>query len=224
MKGKKRALLSIIVVIFTVFSFIGCSSGREYDEQEVKAAATELIKKAEFINELYYGEGLPYIDNEQYAVGYYYMADAEYAKAHGIQTVEDIKLLTRSVFSIELSNIMISTRLTSVSETDGTIRGYARYHQKTASDGSPECILVYKNADIYLTDEIIYDYEGIRVIGSEGEVVFVEIDATVNTEDGRSQVNTIKIGLLEETFGWRLDSSTYTRYVDKDAYNNLQNK
>ena len=119
---------------------------------------------------------------------------------------------------------MISTTLGSVSDEDG-IQTMSRYYQKyNALDNKPECIMVNKNAIVYLTDNVVYDYSSIRVSRVEGDTVFVKIDVTVTTEEDKTQTQELEIGLFEESDGWRLNSSTYTKYVDKDYYNDLQNK
>jgi hypothetical protein len=221
---KIKALLLILVVIFALFCNISCSKNREYDEAEVISAAQTLIKKSEILNDIYYGYGIGYEMNESEAVGAYYRADFFSAQKFGVETIEDIKDLTYDCFTVSYSNSIISTKLSSVSDESG-IQGYARYYQKyNALDDSEECIMVYKYAEVYLVDEVVYDYATIRAIGSVGDEVFVEIDVEVTTPDKKMQTQTVKISLLEESNGWRINSPTYVKYVDRDYYNDLQNK
>ena len=221
---KIKALLLTIVLIFTVICGVSCSKDREYDEQEVMNAAKNLIKKSETLNDIYYGEGIAYEMNESEANGAYYKADSVSLKKLGIETVDDIKVMTKETFSASLSSSIIATKLESVSDDSG-IKGYARYYQKyNALDGSEECIMVYKLAEVYLTDEVIYLYDTLRIIGSEEEEVLAEIDVNVKNKDGDEQIQTLKFTLIEDSSGWRINSPTYVKYVDRQYYEDLQNK
>ena len=183
-----------------------------------------MIKQSELLNEIYYGNGIKYSQDESNSNGSYYQADYLHLSEMGIETVEDIKRLTRECFTVSLTNSIINSKLTSISDESG-IQNYARYYQKyNALDNSEECIMVYKDAVVYLTDKIEYDYSSIRVCGVKKEEVFVEISVTVSTEDEKTQTKKIEIALLEENEGWRINSPTYTKYVDRDYYNELQNK
>ena len=225
---KNKPFLITIVVIICLFSCFSCSDrkikNREYNEEEVITAAEKLIKKSEKVNEIYYGHGISYYADESTANGIYYQADFLSLERLGVDTVDDIEALTYDCFTKSISEDMISTTLGSVSDEDG-IQTMSRYYQKyNALDNKPECIMVNKNAIVYLTDNVVYDYSSIRVSRVEGDTVFVKIDVTVTTEEDKTQTQELEIGLFEESDGWRLNSSTYTKYVDKDYYNDLQNK
>ena len=213
------------LVLLTVMLLGLCSCDREYDEEQVRAAAAALIQKSEFLNEIYYGKGIPYIDDEEYASGSYYKADMSYCRVNGIETVDALKVLTREVFSTELSNGMISTKLSALYDSDGVIKGLVRYFDYLPEEeDEPSYIMVYKNAEVFLKDKVTYDYSTLRVLESDEEIVYVEISARIETDDSKVQQRTLKIGLIEEARGWRLDTPTYLRYADMDKYNDLQNK
>ena len=219
---KIKALLLTIVVIFSCFSYVSCEKNREYDEAEVVLAAKDLIKKSEVLNEIYYGKGISYNDDKSAANGNYYPADTFHLTTFGIETVDDIKKLTYQCFSSGMSNSIISTKLTSISDDDG-IKGFARYYQKySAIDNTPECIMVYKDATVYLTDRIEYHYDNITASHSKGEEVFVNVTVPVITADGKTQEQTLSVSLIEESDGWRINSPTYCKYVDRDYYEDLQ--
>ena len=62
----------------------------------------------------------------------------------------------------------------------------------------------------------------IKVLGAEGEIVYVSVDVEISY-DGKTQKNTIKVGLIEEESGWRLNSPTYASYNEYlDIYDELQ--
>jgi len=161
--------------------------------------------------------------NESEANGYYYPADVYSQDSFGIETVDDIKELTRLCFTVDYSNQLINTKLTAVTDEDGNIRGYARYYQKyNALDDTPECIMVYKNAPVYLKDKVTYHYETLAVTDVKGEEIFVTLDITVTNENGESQVRKLTTSLIEESSGFRINQPTYASYFDKDRYDELQ--
>jgi hypothetical protein len=223
---KIKAFLLIIIVILTLSLTVSCTKNREYDEAEVTLAAKELLKKSEKLNYIYYGYGIEYEMNESEANGAYYRADSLSLEKLGIRTVEDIEKLTYDTYTQSLSQSVILTKLNGRSlDEDSTVMNYARYYQKiNALDGSNECIMVYKLAEVYLTDDTEYLYDTLRVIGSEGETVLIEVDVKVTNSEGKEQIQTLKFTLLEEINGWRINSPTYVKFVDREYYEDLQNK
>lgn len=226
MKRKIIGIILTLVVIFTSISLFSCERNREYDEAEVVLAAENLIKKSITLNEIFYGKGIPYIDNAATALGKYYMADDIYLSLMGIETLSDLDKKNREVFSASLSDQIYNTKMKTVYDTDGTIKGYTRYYQKYSilDPDEPECIMVYKEAQVLLKDKVTYNYETLKATGSKGQTVFVEIEVVVETDDGKSQTKTLEVGLVEEKDGWKLSTPTYTTYADLDYYNNLKNK
>jgi hypothetical protein len=219
---KNKAFLLIIVVIFGLFLCTSCSKNREYDETEVITAANDLIRKSEKLNDIYYGRGIDYIKDESMANGTYYPAELTSIQKFGIETINDLKNLTVECFTKEYSDLIMRTKLSSVSDDDG-IQEYSRYYQKyNALDNSEECIMVRKDALVNLTDTVIYDYSSLHVSRVKKDEVFVKISATVITDDGKTQVQEIEISLLEEESGWRINSPTYVRYFDRQQYEDLQ--
>lgn len=223
---KIKAFLLIIIVILTLNFTVSCTKNRKYDEAEVTLAAKELLKKSEKLNYIYYGYGIEYEMNESEANGAYYRADSLSLERLGIQTVADIENLTYETYTSALSQTVISTKLNGGSlDEESTVMNYARYYQKTnALDGSDECIMVYKLAEIYLTDETEYLYDTLRAVGSEGESVLIEVDVKVTNSEGKEQIQTLKFTLLEENNGWRINSPTYVKFVNREYYEDLQNK
>ena len=225
---RKVAFLLTIVVIFSVFTMTGCTEeNREYNEDEVRAAALILIPKSELLNEMYWGYGISFDDNKSEANGKYYKANFLSAQAFGVETVEDMKTLTRECFSESYANLIINTKLSAVQDEDGNMIAHSRYYQKyNAIDGSEEyreeCIMVDSEAEVLLDDEISYDYNSLTVSHSVKESVIVKITVTVTESEGKSQTKELEISLVEEKDGWRIDSPTYTTYFDRTDYDDIQ--
>ena len=88
---KMKKILSLILAALLLLSLLSCGKdkNRSYDEAEVKAAAQELIKKSERLNKIFWGEGIPYV--EEYGYTGYYPADPIYLMENGFLTVDDLK-------------------------------------------------------------------------------------------------------------------------------------
>ena len=223
MKSKITTFLLIIVVIFTAF-ITSCARNRDYVEAEVIDAAKSLIAKSARLNEIYWGEGIAHDQDKSGANGAYYRASSASLSRFGIATIDDLTRLTRETFTVDMANDIINNSLSSISDEDG-IRIYARYYQKySALDDTPECIMVYDKAEVFLKDIVIYNYDTVRVSRVKGESIFVSIEVTVINDEGKSQSSALEVELIEEDAGFRLNSPTYKRYTDDDYYNELQNK
>ena len=208
---RKISLILAVVLLFTCLAACGeeVIPDREYNKEEVAAAAKTLIKKSESLNKLLWGEGIRFDPlNAPDASGYYYRADEFSLDSFGVETVLDIEKSMREVFSESYSNdIAASSVFTSAQ--DGNLVYYARYQQK-GEEGKPEYILVYSKWEPFLFDTVTYDYSTIRDAGVKGERVFVDIDCTVkDSETGKSEKRSLNIALVEEKYGWRIDSPTY---------------
>lgn len=209
-----------MLVVFS--NLVSCD--RSYDEAVVKAEARELIEASAMFNEIYWGRGIDYVENTSTANGAYYEASFLSLDKYGFRTLDELKEMTRAVFTDGYCETIFQTSFSSVSDTD-ELQIYARYYQKYTDEymTEPECIMVYSLAKVLLTDEVEYLFDTLEVTGSEKDTVFVTLDVLV-TRDGKSQTKELKIGLIEENDGWRLDTPTYVSYNDKeDDYNNLQN-
>ena len=208
-----KRIVSIILsaAILLLFTSCGGEKNREYDESEVKAAAEGLILKSARLNEIFWGEGIPYIEDDSYKSGQYYPADFVYLNNIGAQTVDDILKLTSEVFTKGYTLSIYSSTFSS-QVGDYGMAGYTRYYQGT------ECIMVYSGYKPLLTDTVEYITEGIEVIGSKGEVVTVKVPIKV-TRDISVQEKHIEVDLVEEENGWRIDSPTYAVYVEEKPAN-----
>ena len=219
---KIKLFLITIVVIFSLLFNIGCEKNREYNEEEVLFYAEKLISQSIVLNEIYYGEGIPFTKDESLAEGYYYPASSEYLSEINVKTINDMKALTRSCYSSAMAESIIGTKLTSIM-SDGGIVSYARYYQKYDSlSDEEECIMVYKEYPLYLIDEVVYHYDSLSISEVRGEVIYVSLKTTVTKEGKGSQERDLTVALIEEADGWRLDSPTYMRYVDENYYNDLK--
>ena len=199
-----KKILSFVCVAALLLSLISCNQvkNREYNEEEVLAAAKPLIKESIALNEIFWGKGIGYIEDKNTSDGYYFEANYVDLKEIGISTLAELKEMTKKVFSEEYSNIIFSTTLSSVSDSSG-IQGLARYYQKykDLECTEPDTIMVYSLAKNFLTDEVEYLYDTMTVIGSVGDVVNVKLSVKV-TRDDVTQIRELTVGLVEVENGW----------------------
>lgn len=205
-----KRIISLLILI-CVFSCCLISCDRSYDENEVLCAARVLIEKSGPLNYIIWGGGIKYIEGGD--EGSYREADPEDLKKYGFETVEELKKQISEVYTAGYCESIFSTVFSSWGDEDG-ILGLARYIQEYSDRENtvPKRIMVYSNANVFIKDEIEYLFDTLKVIGSEKEVVYVEITVKV-TRDGDAQMHTKKIALLEEENGWRIDSPTYMNYI-----------
>jgi len=214
---KIKAFLLTIVVILSTISIFSCGEkdiDRDYNETEVITSAKDLIKKSALLNEIYYGHGIECDTSDvSNANGYYFPADILSLNKFGVQTLDDIKKLTRECFTEAQSNFMINTVLSSIRDDEGDITYFARYYQEYDSLNTSEekCIMVYSKYEPFLIDTVEYLYDTVKISDVEGEIITVEIDVNVTNSKGSVQKKTLKINLLEEKDGFRIDSPTYAR-------------
>ena len=224
MKNIFKSLVILLIFTICLSSLVSCERDREYDEGEVLSVARELIEKSKLLNEIYYGAGIPCTTDASGANGYYYEADIRFLMENGFETLADLRKMTSDVFTEGYCNLIFSTKLSSVVDED-SVQSMSRYYQKYSDrEGKePECIMVYTKAINLLTGDIIYDFTSLKVHDVEGEVVIVSLNASVYNDKGDSQTATLKIRMLEENEGWRIDSPTYKVYNSSlSEYENLQ--
>lgn len=210
-----KKLISLLVILTLVLSLCACGEIK-YDEARVKADAERLIRESEILNEIYWGEGIGYIEDIEFSSGYYYIADDLSLKKYGIKTIEDLKALTRKTLSEGYSQSVFEGSLVGVSD-EGGVRVFARYYQKYSEHdlNTPEYILVYSKYEPFLKDEVEYLYDTLKVLNSDRERVYVEIDALVTREE-KTQTRTLKIGLVEENGEYKIDTPTYLTYFESE--------
>ena len=201
-----KKILSLFLAVLLLFSLISCTKekNRSYDKSEVEAAARDLIERSEILNEIFWGDGISYIEDDNYRNGQYYPADPLYLKRIDVESITDLIALTGSVFSLDYTeSICESTMASSVGNYGMAV--YVRYYQ------GEDHIMVYTACKPLLTDKVEYDLSSVTATGSKGERVYVNLSVNV-TRDDTSQTREIKVALIEEENGWRIDSPTYVAF------------
>ena len=213
-----KKLLSLLTVISILFLTVSCGEekNREYNEAEVRAAATELIKATELLNEIYYGEGIPWYRSPTQGNGTYQPADDIWLDQKGFTTVQELKKMTTDVYTKDYCDDVFASIFESMKDVNDNINSFARYIQiyddLSVDEQIPLYILVNTKTVPLFTDEVEYHYDTLRISRVKGQKVYAEIGVTVTNSEGKSQNSTIEVALLEEADGWRLDEPTYIKY------------
>ncbi len=224
MKHLIKRILSVILMFSVMISVIlsVSSCNRRYDEEEVESEARDLLRKAELLNEIYYGNGIRYIDTDG-STGYYKQADTSHLEELGFTTLDGLMALTEQVYSEDYASVIYSTVLSSITDDSGLVRP-TRYYQAYDEDtGAASHIMVYSAFEVMMKDSVVYDYNSLHATHSKKEKVYVSVMATVTNSDGESQEVEIIITMFEEEYGWRIDGPTYANYNPyQDLYNDLK--
>ena len=214
MKKVRNILLLSLLIISLSLSLSSCA---KLDTTGLLDAAPSLIERAARLNEIYFGEGIPY-DKDSTPLGNYYEADRNYLREAGFSTVTQLKKLTTDVFSEEYSSILFDTNLSGFA-VDGSGYTYARYasSQAEALRDENETILVYVGEGIqnpYLLGKSTYDTSTLSLdkVGKD----YAEVSLSVHTvypvceiyPEGHETTITMTVRFVYED-GWRIDSPTY---------------
>ena len=222
MKKAIKLIALLLIVAALPLSLISCD--RRYDEAEVKEAAKSLILASATLNEVYYGDGIKYLENSEHNVSIYCEADPYHLEELGFKTIAELKEKTLEVFSTAHAETMFAGTFSGTFTQNGS-SSMSRYYQKfddNIANPKPVCIMVRSNYEPLLDSEVIYELDTLTVIGSDKEYVNATIEATV-IKGEKMQTHTINIRLIEEESGWRLASTTFAKYNEyQDIYNELQ--
>ena len=213
----------ILAMVVPVLSFTSCN--RKYDEGEVIAAATDLLKKSEVLNVVLFGEGIAAGGTNQ--SGAYREADFLHLNQLGFTTIAELENMIRETFSAEYSAYAISTVLSPI-KVDGVMYSNSRYYQLYADEitkTDPVCIMVHTEYDYIFTDSVVYDYDSIKVKDVKKKTLYISVMATVTNRNGESQDTEVVFELIEENNGWRINSGTFVNYnAYRDKYDELKDQ
>lgn len=220
MRNIIRAAALFCVAALAVTALVSC--GR-HDEDEIKKAAAELIEKSYEINEIFFGEGLPLAEEEEYAStfpGYavpapsvdpdsgddmtYYMVSPK----TGYSSVDDIKKGTLAVYTEEYAEPLFDMAFSGFAVTVGGDRtertdavSYARYIDTTAGYLGMRKLADHEILPLGRT----YDTSAMTVVKNRGNEASVSVRSFADGKDAGE----IEIALKLTGDGWRLDSPTY---------------
>lgn len=195
MRIKMKKSFIILVLALSLLCLSSCVE--KLTQEEAIAVANELVSASIELNEIYYGEGLPYSTEDSMAVIYAPVTDeAKYL------TEAELKEATLSVFTENYANSIFAMYLTGYSDDDGGII-YARY----VDNG--ERLTINVNSEPLVENTRTYDYDSVEIVKLRRKKIVVSYDTFVNgVADVKVEV-TLVLSDTESGTVWRIDSPTY---------------
>lgn len=194
----------------------GCSS-RAPELSEIYDRVVELVEASYELNEIFYGDGLPYYDRnlEIYKLMYSDYTTEGYTKSYNIvsslakyHSVDEIKMAAEQVYSLELLEEVVYPSAFTGLFISGAASG-AQYVNARYVDGEDD-FYIYAGEEHQLTSPtpLIYDYATMKIIQpSNGERVLIQMTAW--EEDNPDSQTEVTLTLtLSENGVWLLDSLT----------------
>lgn len=207
---KKTVLFAVMItLILSSIAFTSCAEVSS--EKEVMTAARNLIDRSYTVNEVCFGEGLPYQKDGVYveylaaAIGvtvdelsYYPISDsAEF------QSVNEIKAYAANVYSSEYCEFLFKRTFEGLSDND-EVAIYPRYIEQydmmtVRPDGGGMVIKELRS----------FDLDSIEIVKIKPKYALIRVEAY----RGGESIGTVSLKLVhEEVDGimcWRLDTPTY---------------
>lgn len=201
------------------FSFAGCAP---IDTTGLLEAAPDLIARSALLNEIFFGEGIPF-NEEGEAQGVFYPADKTWLAEHGIKTVSDLAEMTKGVFSQAYAALILGSGVSGF-PADGGAYIYPRYASSQPENlrDENETILV-SSTNEFLRDPVgrsTYDYNTLKIVGTERSYAVLSLSVTTvsllphderveGADNTVTETVTMEIKFVYEGGAWRIDSPTY---------------
>lgn len=209
----KKTVAVLFLAALCLSMLCGCA---KLNTDGLLEAAPDLIRRAHALNEIYYGEGIPY-DRQATPIGNYYPADKLYLSEQGFSTIDELKAKTARVFSFDYCQSIYTSTLSGLA-AEGSGYIYARYSssQAQALRDEDETILVLSTAENKLAHRIsiTYDYAGVRLgeVGRNYAMVILPTVTLLYADEDHPENYEVRedmaIKFVYED-GWRIDSATY---------------
>lgn len=182
-----KRILSLILILVISLCFFSCG----VSDEEAKEIVTDLIKRSEVLNEIYYGDGLSYDPElEVESSGYFTVTeDVPFG------TKAELLSETRTVFSDDMATNIITVYFDGVESYGVTL--FARYI--TGPDGK---LTVKADYEGIVPDVLEYDYSTLKIKKTTRNKIVAEITAL----DGTT-VTTVE--LIKERGSYKIDTPTY---------------
>jgi len=208
MKKYTKIIAFLLTLTLAASALISCGPKVEIDE--VREILNDLLPKAEELNVIYFGEGLPISSDRELVEEFYssFVSDIEMINYHpvdpecGYTSEDDIRRATLEVFTEGYSEYLFErafSGITAVMDQGKYNAIYAMY------------LMQYDTLTVRLdlADDAIklgrvYDVSTAEIVRKRSNYVIVSVSSTL---DGVA--SDIELKLVKTTNGWRLDSPTY---------------
>ncbi len=202
----KRTFAFCAALCVLLLALTACGkSGLTADE--IRTLCEDLVEESYSLNDVYYGDGLPYEEDEAVleellgvGAGSLSLSYLPVAADAPLKSEDEIRAATEKVFSPEMCAMLYEIAFSGVSTEDESKVAFARYIQQGD----------YLTVRVDLKESAVdvgrtYNFDEMTVLVDEANRIRVELPSEV---DGKKSVN-VKITLVKTADGWRLDSPTY---------------
>ena len=195
------SLLLLLAVILSILMLPSCGGGAAVGLEELRTLLPSLLEKAELVNLILIGEGIP---TEQDGFDEYLFGDEAWCKSHGIASVADIRRMTEEVYTAATADILYRKALS----TDDKVLG--DYRDRVIGDG----VLVLKTRQGWYEDtENEYLLDTLTLEAATAKTAVVTLTVGVTKGDEPRQERTLRLPLVKGDDGvWRCDKLTYVAY------------
>ena len=203
----------ILILTLASVTLTSCKKDEiEYDEGEVLTEAERLLKSAEVVNSIFYGNGIAYVQGANQN-GIYCEADYNHLYSLGLRSLNDMKKLCLDTYSIGMSQMIFSATVDVSGDGSGSFL-IARYY---APAEEPERLMVNTSYKQIFDDKMTFDYDTLKIVGTEGDKIKLTVKASVkstNEEKTDAQSVEIKVLLVKEDGEYRIDNFVFANYND----------
>lgn len=217
-----KKILSIalsLVCLFCALPLVGCA---KLDTTGLAEAAPDLIARSAFLNEIFFGEGIPY-DESGEAQGVYYPVDPAWVAETDIHTTTELAAMTEEVFSQAYAALILGSGISGFPVSGGSYI-YPRYASSQAENlrDENETILVSSTSEFLINPigKSTYDYATLRIAAVERDYAMVTLSVTTvsliphderveGADNTVTTTETVEIKFVKEGGAWRIDSPTY---------------
>lgn len=210
---QKLSILTLILVLTLTGTVLTSCKKDElvYDEAEVLTEANRLLKSAEVVNSIFYGNGIAYVPGLNQN-GIYCEADYNHLYSLDLRTLTDMKKLCVDTYSVSMSQMIFSA--TTDTAADGTVFIPVRYYSPAEE---PERLMVNTAYKQIFDDKMTYHYDTLKIVGTEnGRVVLTVMTSVYSTDESKTDAQSveIKVLLIKEENGYRIDNFVFANYND----------
>ena len=219
MKRILTLTLTVVLILSLLAVFGGCGSA---PTENLLEEAKTLIERSAVFNEIYYGDGIPYLLLEGPAIGNYYYADPNFLEEHGFKTIGELKEKTAEVFSQGYCEELYTLGFSGFTSANGFVN--ARYSSNQAENlrDENEKLLVYNGIEPTVKGTATSDFSDICITEQGDFYAYVALTATVSypatpEKEAYQETYNVEIRLVYERvtgcngydIGWRIDTPTY---------------
>lgn len=199
---KNAVFLLLVALLFS--SLAGCA--RESDEAFLSTAEA-LLQKTAAVNEICFGKGLAFGGDGAYVTSGYVEATKEAREKYGVNTVDELKALIRSVYSVATCDYIDTVIFNPVKNGETGYLSYRRYFDAMDGDGNV-CLMVKKEYEPLATGEV--SYTNVRLSSHGRSRAEILVDITVSDGENTRTDRDVLLSLRYEDGGWKYDTVTYS--------------